>query len=236
MIEIKNLTKKYGQNVVLDGINLNIKDGESIGILGANGAGKTTLVEIISGVSDFSNGEINFYNSENEKDNSLQEKIGMQFQSGSWPFNTRGVDLLNLFVGKNWKKDKYIENLLDIFEVTTIIKKRISYCSSGEQQRFNSMLSIINKPSVLILDELITGLDLKMQIKLINFFDKMRKNEKITLIVISHIPEEIEQICKRIVVLNKGTIFIDKTVNEIKKQYGSIRNFLTLYFEGKIND
>lgn len=236
MIEIKNLTKKYGENIILDKINLSIKDGESIGILGANGAGKTTLVEIISGVNEYSDGEINFYNSKNKKDDSLQEKIGMQFQNGSWPFNTRGIDLLNLFVGKKWKKNNYILDLINIFEVESIIKKRISDCSGGEQQRFNSMLSVINKPSVLILDELITGLDLKMQIKLINFFDKMRKKEKITLIIISHIPEEIEQICKRIVVLNKGTIFIDKTVNQIKKQYGSIRNFLTLYFEEKINE
>ncbi|WP_036256370.1 ATP-binding cassette domain-containing protein [Mesoplasma syrphidae] len=234
MIEIKNLTKKYNENIILDNLSLIIKDGEAVGVLGANGAGKTTLVEIISGVTEPTEGKILFYDKDNKIEKNIQEKIGVQFQSGNWPFNTKGTDFLNLFIGKKWKKDEYVNKLIEIFEVKEIIVKRLSDCSGGEQQRFNSMLSIIKKPSVLILDELITGLDLKMQIKLINFFDNLRKKEKITLIIISHIPEEIEQICNRIIVLDKGKIYMDKKIKEIKKEYSSVRSFLELFFEGKL--
>ncbi|AKX34348.1 ABC transporter ATP-binding protein [Spiroplasma litorale] len=232
MIKIENVTKKYNKNqVVLDGVDFEIKNGESIGILGANGSGKTTLVEIIAGITQPTEGKVLFLDSKNETDNVLKESIGIQFQKGDWPFNTRAIDLLNLLSGKNWKNDDYINSLIDIFEVKNIINKRLNYCSGGEQQRFNSLLSLIKKPKILILDELITGLDLKMQMKLISFFDELRKKEEITLLIISHIPEEIEQISNRIIVLNNGKIYRDSSVKEIVKEFGSVRLFLQNYFK-----
>ncbi|AHB36294.1 ATP-binding cassette domain-containing protein [Spiroplasma apis] len=232
MIKINNLTKRYNKDkIVLENINLEIPNGESIGILGANGSGKSTLVEIIAGINEQTSGEVLFLNQNNETDKELKESIGIQFQKGDWPFNTRAVDLLNLLVGKKWSSSEYINELIDIFEVKSIINKRLNECSGGEQQRFNSLLSIIKKPRILILDELITGLDLKMQMKLINFFDELKKKEDITLIIISHIPEEIEQICKRVIVLNEGKIYKDAKVVDIVKEHGSVRLFLNKYFK-----
>ncbi len=232
MIKINNLTKRYNKDkIVLENINLEIPNGESIGILGANGSGKSTLVEIIAGINEQTSGEVLFLNQNNETDKELKESIGIQFQKGDWPFNTRAVDLLNLLVGKKWSSSEYINELIDIFEVKNIINKRLNECSGGEQQRFNSLLSIIKKPRILILDELITGLDLKMQMKLINFFDELKKKEDITLIIISHIPEEIEQICKRVIVLNEGKIYKDAKVVDIVKEHGSVRLFLNKYFK-----
>lgn len=232
MIKINNLTKRYNKDkIVLENINLEIPNGESIGILGANGSGKSTLVEIIAGINEQTSGEVLFLNQNNETDKELKESIGIQFQKGDWPFNTRAVDLLNLLVGKKWSSSEYINELIDIFEVKKIINKRLNECSGGEQQRFNSLLSIIKKPRILILDELITGLDLKMQMKLINFFDELKKKEDITLIIISHIPEEIEQICKRVIVLNEGKIYKDAKVVDIVKEHGSVRLFLNKYFK-----
>jgi len=232
MIKINNLTKRYNKDkIVLENINLEIPNGESIGILGANGSGKSTLVEIIAGINEQTSGEVLFLNQNNETDKDLKESIGIQFQKGDWPFNTRAVDLLNLLVGKKWSSSEYINELIDIFEVKNIINKRLNECSGGEQQRFNSLLSIIKKPRILILDELITGLDLKMQMKLINFFDELKKKEDITLIIISHIPEEIEQICKRVIVLNEGKIYKDAKVVDIVKEHDSVRLFLNKYFK-----
>ncbi len=232
MIKIENLSKKFEKNKwVLKNLNFEIEKGEAIGILGANGSGKTTLIEIIAGISEPTEGKVNFINENKEIDNKIKESIGIQFQKGDWPFNTRGVDLLNLLISKKWNKDEYIKELINIFEVEDILTKRLSDLSGGQQQRFNSMISIIKKPKILILDELITGLDLKMQIKLVNFFDNLRKKEDITLIVISHIPEEIEKICNRIIVLNKGEIYKDESVKKIIKEYRSIRYFLEKYYE-----
>jgi ABC-2 type transport system ATP-binding protein len=104
--------------------------------------------------------------------------------------------------------------------------------SGGQKQRFNAMLSILNKPEVVILDELITGLDLKMQLSLIEFFRNYQTENHSTLIFISHMPEEVELICHRLILLDKGEIVMDKLVKDVVKENGSVRNML-IDFYGK---
>ncbi|WP_342269355.1 ABC transporter ATP-binding protein [Spiroplasma endosymbiont of Aspidapion aeneum] len=253
-------TFNRGKKIVLDNISFQINDGESVAILGGNGAGKTTLLEIIAGVLTPEDGRVYFVDSENDSKinknlseleevniknkqsnkklknkewllkEDLEKNVGFQFQNGKWPFNTRGIDLLNFFGTKNWKSNEYINMLIDVFEVNEIIKKRLNKCSGGEQQRFNCLLSIINKPKILILDELITGLDLKMQIKLINFFKELKKSENITLIIVSHVPEEVEALSERIILLREGRIYLDDSVDNIKSKYKSVRELLTQFY------
>ncbi|WP_146637678.1 ABC transporter ATP-binding protein [Spiroplasma clarkii] len=225
----------------MDDVSFEIKDGEAVAILGANGAGKSTLVEIIAGIIEPTSGEIAYVSEgktsdskKNDKD-FLQKNVGIQFQSGAWPFNTMGTDLLEFFVGRKWKTNEYITELINVFEISSILKNRIASCSGGEQQRFNCFLSIINNPKILILDELITGLDLKMQIKLIKFFQELRKKSGLTLIVVSHIPEEVEQVCDRIIILKQGKIYKQMDITTVKKEFGSVRNLLTEFLRNKSN-
>ncbi|ARU91114.1 peptide/nickel transport system ATP-binding protein [Spiroplasma clarkii] len=223
MIQISNLTKKYGDKEVLKELELKIEKGTSVAILGANGAGKTTLVEIIGGIQNKTSGEIIF-------SKNINERIGIQFQEGVWPPKTRALDLIKFFKGKKWKEDQYTMEIFEVFEIEKILKEDITKLSAGQKQRFNCFLAIINKPTLLILDELITGLDIKMQIKILNYINNLRKRDKITLLIISHIPDEIEQLCERIILLKDGKVVENKTTQEVIKQNGSVRKYMEEFF------
>ncbi|AGM26338.1 peptide/nickel transport system ATP-binding protein [Spiroplasma syrphidicola EA-1] len=225
MIKLEKVSKYFGKIQVLKDINLEIQEGESIAILGANGSGKTTLVEMIAGSLKPSSGKII------HSDKNIN--IGIQFQDGSWPLGTTPKDLIIFYKGNNYEKDNYVLELLDIFELNLLLKKDLNSLSAGQKQRFNSFLSVVNEPKILILDELITGLDLKMQVKLTNFFNKFRTEKKISLIIVSHIPEEVEILSDRIIILKDGFIFEDVKMQDMLTKYGSVRKRLVNFFENE---
>ncbi len=189
MIILENISKNYGKNEVLKNINLEIPASQSLAILGANGSGKTTLVEIISQVLKPTSGKVLFLDDVGKK---VSRKIGVQFQEGYWPVGTRIIDLIKFYKNKKYIKSEEGKGLIDVFELNDILKKEISLLSGGQRQRFNCFLSILNDPEILILDELVTGLDLKMQIKLVNFIKSWKEINKINLLIVSHTPEEVK--------------------------------------------
>lgn len=229
MIKINNLTKKYGKNVALSDINLEINEGTSIAFVGANGSGKTTLIEMIAGVLEPTYGDILIDDIPAIK----QKCVGIQFQEGVWPKGITPKMIINFYKGKEYIKHEG-KVLIEVFEIQEFINRSLNNLSGGQKQRFNALLAVINNPKVLILDELITGLDLKMQIKLINFFNKKKINEQKIMIVVSHMPEEIELLCDRVVLLEKGEIVMDKELVEIKEKFKSLRNMMIEYYEGNL--
>ncbi|AUB31242.1 ATP-binding cassette domain-containing protein [Spiroplasma floricola] len=228
MIEIKNIVKKYKKNEVLRGIDLTISDNEAIAILGSNGCGKTSLAEIIAKFIKPTSGEVTYFD-QNKKN--ANKKVGMQFQDGSWPIGTRVYDLIKFFKNKEYFETEEFKELSEVFSLQEIIKKDMCSLSGGQRQRTNCFLSIINKPDILILDELITGLDLEMQIKLVNFFKKYKEENKIILLIVSHIPEEVESLCERIIILKDGLVYEDEKLKEVQKKYGSLRERMIHYYE-----
>ncbi|WP_338966563.1 MULTISPECIES: ABC transporter ATP-binding protein [unclassified Spiroplasma] len=196
--------------------------------LGANGSGKTTLVEIISGVLKPSTGKVMFFNDKYEK---IKKTIGVQFQDGYWPSGTTPIDLIKFYKGRGYLTTLEGQTLIDAFELKNLLKKEISSLSGGQRQRFNCFLSIINDPEILVLDELVTGLDLKMQIKLVNFLKRWKDEKKINLLIVSHTPEEVELLCDRVLLLKDGEIYSDQPITEIIKNNGSLRKVLVNYFE-----
>ncbi|QBQ07283.1 ABC transporter ATP-binding protein [Spiroplasma gladiatoris] len=227
MILLKDINKFYGKKQVLKDINLTINNSEAVAFLGSNGSGKTTLVEIIAKLLKPTSGTVEHNNENNDKE---KVRVGMQFQDGSWPPGTKILDLVTFYKNKSYLKSKEFLDLVDAFNLDKFIKKPIDSLSGGERQRANCFLSVINDPQILILDELITGLDLEMQIKLINFFKNYKKNNDLTLLIVSHIPEEVEDLCDRVVLLKDGEVFEDISIKEIQKKYGSLRKRLLEYY------
>ncbi|QEH62116.1 peptide/nickel transport system ATP-binding protein [Spiroplasma chinense] len=224
MINLSNVQKNYGKKVVLKGINLTFNENEAVAVVGSNGCGKTTLVELVANLIQPTEGEI-------VRQENLN--IGMQFQDGSWPIGTKLSDLITFYKDKSYKKTEEFKKLVEAFDLEGIISRDISSLSGGQRQRINCFLSIINEPNVLILDELITGLDLEMQIKLISFFQNYKKEKKIILLIVSHIPEEVEALCDRVIILKDGTVYEDKNIEEITKEYGTLRKRLIKYYENE---
>nr|WP_246157308.1 AAA family ATPase [Spiroplasma tabanidicola] len=112
-------------------------------------------------------------------------------------------------------------------------KTPLNGLSGGQKQRFNALLSVINDPKIIILDELTTGLDLELQFKIIEFFKQKVKNKQ-TLLIVSHHPDEIEQLCNRLIIISDNKVLLDKTIEEIRKEYGTVRNLMNKFYKGKI--
>ncbi|AKX34430.1 iron complex transport system ATP-binding protein [Spiroplasma litorale] len=228
MIILDKVNKFYGKKQVLKDISLNIQDNETIAFIGSNGSGKSTLVEIIAKLLKPTNGTVKYISSKNEE---ISKRVGMQFQDGSWPPGTKILDLVKFYKDKKYLETDEFNELVDAFSLKNFITKSIDSLSGGERQRANCFLSVINSPELLILDELITGLDLEMQIKLIRFFKNYKSNNNITLLIVSHIPEEVEELCERVVILKNGEIFEDKSMKDILKEHGTLRKRLIKYYD-----
>ncbi|WP_425380503.1 ATP-binding cassette domain-containing protein [Spiroplasma endosymbiont of Stenodema calcarata] len=224
-IEIKDLTKKVKNQIIIEKLNLEINRGEKIAILGANGSGKTTLVELISGITNPSLGHIKIHTNVPKI-----KQIGLQFQEGYWPKGLTPKAIINYYINKKEHDNAELNELLSVFGIKTFINKELNNLSGGQRQRFNAMLSVINTPEIIILDELITSLDLNMQIQLIQFFQNYLNHHQATLLMVSHIPEEVEKLCERVIVLENGHIIYDLPLTKILATYGTVRKFMEDYY------
>ncbi len=241
IVELKNVKKSFGSKEILKDITMEIKQGERLTILGPNGSGKSTLINVILGLTKKSGGEI-LYPANNNSVKDFVNEVGIQFQSGNFPASYKVKEVIEVimeqstdFSYKNyfsWKKEskKKIEELLEVFQITKIAKNKVSAISGGQKQRLNILLALISKPKVLILDEISTGLDIGSQKKLIKFISDYVKKEKATLVIVSHILFEIEQLTNNVVMLDEGIIKFRKTIKSLETKHGSLSSALDKYF------
>ncbi|MBE4704263.1 ABC transporter ATP-binding protein [Spiroplasma platyhelix] len=232
IIEITNLEKTFASKVILKDVNWSVEEGERVAILGANGAGKTTFVEMISQVSKPTKGKIKI-----NLDGNIKSQIGIQFQQGDWIPGLNAQDLLefyhHLFPEFSEKREK---ELAEIFEINEFRKTSLTKLSGGQKQRFNAMLSVLNKPKIVILDELTVGLDMELQFKILNFFKKSTKEEKQTLLIVSHNAQEVEMLCTRMIIIGNQGIFFDDSIKNVQKNYGGVRNLMDNYFRKELKN
>lgn len=230
IIEITKLEKSFAKKVILKDINWSVAPGERIAILGANGAGKTTFVEMISQVSQPTKGAIKINLTGN-----IKSQIGIQFQEGDWIPGLNAGDLLDfyhhVFPEFTAKRER---QLLEIFEINEFRKINLTKLSGGQKQRFNAMLSVLNNPKIVILDELTVGLDMELQFKILNFFKKSTKEKKQTLLIVSHNPEEVEMLCNRMIIIGEQKILFDDSIKNVQKNYGGVRKLMNHYFQGEL--
>lgn len=211
VIVVKNLVKKYGKLIAVDGISFEVKKGEIFGLLGENGAGKTTTLEIIEGLRKATSGEIKVVDLDLKKDlPAIKQRIGVQLQSSAYYEYLKLEEILELFASFYHKKvdtDK-------LFKMVNLEEKRDTYVknlSGGQKQRFSIIASLVNDPEIVFLDEPTTGLDPVARRRLWEVIAKIKKEGK-TIILTTHYMEEAEILCDRVAVMEKGKIVaMDKT-------------------------
>ncbi len=245
IIELKNVKKSFGKNEVLKDVTFSIKQGDRITILGPNGSGKSTLINVMLGLLKKSGGEILYP----AYDNSLSEflsDLGIQFQSGRFPANYTVYEVIQVCMEQSsnfsykeyrkWKKEANakIEEYLKVFQIEKIRKNKVSAISGGQKQRLNILLALISNPKVLILDEISTGLDISSQKQLIKFISDYVKENKATLIIVSHILFEIQELTTKVAMLDGGEVKFESTIKKLEEKHGSLSKALDKYFvEGK---
>ena len=216
IIKVSQLCKLYGEKIAVDNLNLSVKQGTVVGILGANGAGKSTSIECILGTKKADSGDVSICGMNPIKDRKkLFEKIGVQFQDSNYQSEIR-VDELCEETACIYKNPADWRELLKEFGISDKERNQVKSLSGGERQRLFIVLALIPQPEVVFLDELTTGLDARARREVWRTLEKLKK-DGLTIILTSHFMDEVEILCDEILILNKGKTVFYGTVGEAIK-------------------
>ncbi|HHU52986.1 MAG TPA: ABC transporter ATP-binding protein [Clostridiaceae bacterium] len=237
IIEVRNLDKSYGKTQVLFNVNLAVKRGECLGIVGGNGAGKTTLLECIEGIRRWQKGDI-LIDGLTIEDNTghLRGILGVQLQSSSLPGEIKVKEALELFAVEH---DTAIEEkLYDELDVRQLLNKQYGKLSTGQKRRLHLLLAILHNPNIIILDEPTAGLDVNSKHLLYTKINELKVKGK-TILLTSHDMYEIENLCDRVIFIDKGRISKelsqesllekDRHIVAISSQKNSLSSVNTMY-------
>ena len=226
-LEIKNVSKRYGDQQALIDVSFSLKKGDIVGFLGPNGAGKTTLMKIITSILKQDSGviTINGYNTQTNKI-STKRQIGYLAENNPLYKDMLVTEYLD-FIASLYKIDNKKDKVKEIINKTGLngeIKKRIEELSKGYKQRVGIAAALVHDPNVLILDEPTTGLDPNQLVEIRKLIQEIGK-EKIVLLS-THVLQEIPKICNHIIIINKGKIVenakmqdLIKTKNNLEKHF-----------------
>ena len=217
-IEVKNLLKEYGEQKAVNNISFKVDKGEIVGFLGPNGAGKSTTMKIITGYLQQTGGEA-FVCGLNVAEQPLEtkKKIGYLPELNALYYDMYVREYLG-FVAEVHKVDnpkQKIESVIDLTGLTIESKKKIGQLSKGYKQRVGLAAALIHDPEVLILDEPTTGLDPNQIVEIREVIKKQGLNK--TVLFSSHILQEVEAICDRVIIINKGQLVADDKLSNLQK-------------------
>jgi len=225
MIVAKNLTKKYGDFVAVDGIDFQVKRGESFGLLGPNGAGKSTTMRMIAATSQRTSGDLEILGLDpNKKGPEIRAHLGVVPQTDNPDTELKVWENLYIYgryfgLGRKFLKAK-IEELLDFAQLQEKRNAKVNDLSGGMKRRLTIARGLVNEPEILMLDEPTTGLDPQARHILWDRLFRL-KEQGVTLVITTHYMDEAEQLCDRLVVMDKGKIMAEGSPAELIKKYSS---------------
>ena len=222
MIEVKNITKKYGNFLAVDNISFEVKDNEIVGFLGPNGAGKSTTMNMITGYIEPTKGKIFVNGYEISKEpNKVKKQIGYMPEGTPLYQELTVREFINYMASlkrvKRKERKEKVDKVLEQTGLTEVAKKQIRKLSRGYKQRVSLAGALIGDPEVLILDEPTVGLDPKQITEIRELIKKLGK--KHTVILSSHILSEVSQICEKVIIINKGKILAVDTPEHLEEQF-----------------
>lgn len=227
-LEIKNLTKKFGEQTALDNINLSVGKGEIVGLLGPNGAGKSTLMKSITGVLKIDEGEILFDGLNISKNPiTVKEKIGFLPENNPLYNDMYVKEYLGFVADIHQTEKSKIEEIIDLVGITPEKSKKISQLSKGYKQRVGLAQAILHEPELIILDEPTNGLDPNQIIEIRNVIRQIGKDR--TVILSTHIMQEVEAICSRVILIHHGRIIQDSPIHEFQGKFKSLEEAFQNY-------
>ncbi len=219
MIEVKNLSKKYGSHVAVNDVSFTVNDGEILGFLGPNGAGKSTTMNIVTGYLSATSGSVAIDGYDIlENPNEAKMRIGYLPEQPPLYLDMTVKEYLSfIFDLKKVKfpKGPHIDEICRLVKIDHVKGRLIKNLSKGYRQRVGIAQALVGNPDVLILDEPTVGLDPKQIIEIRTLITELGKNH--TVILSSHILSEIQAVCERVIVINHGKIIADDTPNNLSK-------------------
>lgn len=234
MIEVRNLTKNYGDKKAVSDISFTVEDGEILGFLGPNGAGKSTTMNMLTGYISSSSGTA-LINGIDILDDPIKAKANIGYLPEIPPLyiDMTVKSYLNfIFDLKKCKlpRKSHLSDICELCKITDVKDRIIKHLSKGYKQRVGLAQALIGNPPVLVLDEPTVGLDPKQIIEIRNLIKKLGRTH--TVILSSHILSEIQAVCDRVIIINKGEIAADDTADNLSKKI-SADHRLIVRIEGK---
>ena len=237
LIECKNVTKRFGEKVALDGVSVDVAPGQIFGLLGPNGAGKTTLIRIINRITIPNGGEVIFdghpiTQNDVEKIGYLPEERGLyrKMEVGDQAMYLAQLKGLSASDARRELKQWFVR-----FGIQDWWKKKVEELSKGMAQKLQFITTVVHKPSLMILDEPFSGFD-PVNAELIRKEILRLKDEGSTIILSTHNMESVEELCDDIALLNKSRLVITGGVDEIRRKYGNNNIELIYTGERKVED
>ncbi|SEW30805.1 ABC-2 type transport system ATP-binding protein [Ruminococcaceae bacterium KH2T8] len=216
LLQTTGITKRYKDVLAVDHIDLKLKKGEIYGLIGRNGAGKTTLLKMLAGLANPTEGDYTIFGLNGRKTAELRDRVGVLIErpglfNGLTAFQNMKVKSLAL--GLN--DDAYIKELLKTVGLDNVGKRPVRKYSLGMKQRLGIALSLVGHPDLLLLDEPINGLDPQGIIEVREIIERLAKEQNITIIISSHILEELTKTATRYGVINEGRLIAEFTHEEL---------------------
>lgn len=214
ILETHNLTKKYKSFVALDNANIQISKGDIYGLIGRNGAGKTTLMKLITTLANKTSGDFKLFEKKETELTETKRRIGCLIENPAFFLNLSAVENLKYYaIQKGIVDKKQIDEAINLVGLTEAKKKKFKTYSLGMKQRLGIAFAILDNPDFIILDEPINGLDPIGISELRDLFKKLNEERNITILISSHILNELYQVANKFCIIEKGRV-----IKEITKQ------------------
>lgn len=214
------LTKKYGDKIAAGNIDIHIHKGEIYGLIGRNGAGKTTIMRVISGLSSATSGSYQF-------NDELKRGIGVLIEEPGIFKNRTAFDNLKIkCLAMNCFSEEYVNELLTLVGLADTGKKKVGSFSLGMRQRLGIALALAGDPALMVLDEPINGLDPQGIVEVRETLEKLRDEKGVTIMVSSHILDELGKIADSYGIINNGELIAEFTREELLQRCGK---YLTIH-------
>lgn len=229
MIQVEHLVKKYGDKLAVNDISFSVGEGEILGFLGPNGAGKSTTMNILTGYLSASGGVIKIGGVD-----VLEDPIEAKRQIGFLPEQPplymdmtvkEYLDFVYDIKGVKFPRRPHINEICELVKITDVYHRTIKHLSKGYKQRVGLAQALMGNPKVLILDEPTVGLDPRQIIEIRNLIKKLGKNH--TVILSTHILQEVQSVCDRILIINKGQIIADGNTEQLTYKAAGNRKLVT---------
>ncbi len=232
-IEVQNISKSYGTQKALDNVSFSVKKGEIVGFLGPNGAGKSTLMKILTTYINSDEGKASVNgNDVNENQKAVQQSVGYLPEHNPLYLDLYVREYLEFNADVYKVAKSRIEEVIQLTGLSSESQKKIGQLSKGYRQRVGLATALLHNPDVLILDEPTTGLDPNQLVEIRNVIKNVGKNK--TVFLSTHIMQEVEAICDRVIIINNGKIVTDKKLDKLVSDV--VEQVIEVEFDKEINE
>ncbi|MCX8132181.1 MAG: ABC transporter ATP-binding protein [Clostridia bacterium] len=235
VLEVKNLTKKYRNSRGIESISFDIYKGDVFGFLGPNGAGKTTTMKIITGLCRADAGEVKVFGHNISTDyEKAMRKVGCIIETAEAYDYISGYK--NLVIASRFYKEvkkSRIDEVLDLVGLSSVKNEKVSNYSLGMKQRLGLASAILSNPELVILDEPVNGLDIEGMVDIRNIIKNLAEEHGITFFISSHLIHEMEMVCNRVGIIEKGKLIKTGEVKELLNNHSTLEDFFIEQVKGQ---